>query len=291
MTIKTSVGIAGRFKIEAVNSKTGVRRLLAPMQPNVIVDAGLDMIATTGNWGRYCHVGTGNSTPTTSQTTLDTEVARVGVSSTSYTRASSSPWWVDVEQEFTFGEGVAAGNLAEIGLGPNSTSIFSRALIKDSGGTPTTITVLSDEFLTVTYILRFNFKSGDTAWSFSIGGSSYSGVVRAADADSFTPNTGSFANAINSSLCVIYSGAIGTEDATPSGTTYNVSSFTFDSYTPGSYKRTGTLEWSIANANNDLQALSWGDRLGRYQASITPALTKTSDDVLTFDIETSWARA
>ena len=289
-TIHNKIGIKGRFKIDAINTKTGARRELAPMQDNVILTSGLDRIGV-GAWGNYCQVGTGNSTPAITQTTLDTRVAGVSRSGSSNTnRSVSSPWSVDFEQTFNFGEGVAEGVLAEIGLaGGVSTNLFSRALIKDSGGTPTTITILSDEYLEVTYVLTFNFKAGDTAWAFDMGGSPYSGVIRASNADTQT--------ILNTEVEVIadaraYDGAIGAEDGSPAGSNASAS-IVSDSYVSLSNERTATITLGLNDGNfaGGITALRWRSRIATYQASITPALVKTSSDIVTFDISTSWARA
>jgi hypothetical protein len=288
--IHTKIGIKGRFKIDAIHKITGIRRELAPLQDNVILDQGLDRVAA-GAWGNYCQVGTGNSTPATGQTSLDARVAGAGISSTSYTnRPASSPWTVDVEQTFNFGEGVAEGVLAEIGLaGSASSNLFSRALIKDSGGTPTTITILADEYLEVTYILTVNFKAGDTAWAFDISGTPYSGVVRAANADSQSLVTNLAESVLTAKA---YDGAIGAEDGSPAGSSVSATVVN-DAYVPSSYERTATITLALGTANfgGGISAISWKSRNSEYQASITPALVKTSSDVVTFDVKTSWARA
>lgn len=289
--IHTKIGIEGRFKIDGVHKTTGARRELAPLQENVILTSGLDFIGKNSNWAGFCQVGTGNSTPTIAQTSLDARVAGVSLSSSANTnRPASSPWSVDFEQVFNFGEGVAEGILAEIGLaGGTSTNLFSRALIKDSGGTPTTIEILADEYLEVTYILTFNFKAGDTAWAFDISGSPYSGVVRASDAD--LQNIG-MSGREEMRVVRAHSGAIGGEDGSPSGSS-GTAIISNDSYINGSHEKTATVTFSlgVANFGGGISSISWETRIAKYQASIVPALTKTSSDIVTFDIKTSWARA
>ena len=101
--------------------------------------------------------GTGNSTPVVSQTILDNQT---GVSSSgieTYGSTTSSPYYGYKIFTFRFNQGIAAGNISEIGVGWSGTTplqLFSRTLIKDINGDPTTITVLADETLDVIYELR-----------------------------------------------------------------------------------------------------------------------------------------
>lgn len=295
--LKNRVGIKGMFKIDAVNVDTGHIRSLAPLQKNIILDKGLDNIGTSAGgpfnyWASYCHVGTGNSTPTTSQTALDAYVAKVIRTTETYEgRSLSSPWTVESHQIFDFPQGAAEGNLAEIALGGAVTgNISTRSLIKDEFGTPTTVTVLGDEFLRVTYILVFHFKSGDTAYAdYDFGGSLHSGEVRAALADTDQPST-IRPSTINNGFA--YDGSIGAEDSSPSGASATLS-VAVDAYVPGSHERTATLTagLGVANFASGTTAIYWSDYLGSYQASISPAIIKTSSQVLTFNVSTSWGRA
>ena len=151
--LETKIG--GLYKIEAVNAKTGKKRLLADWFPNLITNIGLDRIATNADFMSYCHVGTNSTTPTINDTALRTFVGSTNTITTStYTVNSTSPYYASFIRVYRFNAGIAIGNLSEVGIGWSATGtgsvLFSRALILDSYGNPTTITFLSDEYLDVT---------------------------------------------------------------------------------------------------------------------------------------------
>lgn len=167
----------GRFKLEAVK-RDGSRRMLADWFDNLILNAGLERMGS-GITIAGAMVGTNNATPAATQTALGAQIA--------YSTAiqGSATFGVDEAENFAwrrvryrFAEGVATGNLAEVGVGWASGSCFSRALILDGGGAPTTITLLSDESLDVTYELRLYPSTADVTGSLTLGGTSYSYTLR-----------------------------------------------------------------------------------------------------------------
>src|SRR5690606_24898680 len=80
-----------------------------------------------------------------------------------------SPRSITVGVRIRASEGAVVGNVAEIalcrgttGIPNNSTPIFNRARVVDEMGNPTTITVLSDEFLEVIYEITLYTIDGAT---------------------------------------------------------------------------------------------------------------------------------
>src|SRR5690606_8917143 len=85
---------------------------------------------------------------------------------------SAAPYYTWMRKTFRFAAGVATGNLSEVGISWLTTgALFSRALILDSGGLPTTITVLADEVVDVTYEFRIMAKTDDETGSVTFTGS------------------------------------------------------------------------------------------------------------------------
>src|SRR5690606_4774599 len=78
--------------------------------------------------------------------------------------------WYEITVSHQFGQGQAAGNLSEIGIQHTSTSgpLWSRALILDGQGNPTTITVLPDDFLTCYYTLRIMIPKEDAVFHIDV---------------------------------------------------------------------------------------------------------------------------
>lgn len=150
---------------------------------NRILDSGLNRFGAVGNFMPAAYVGSDNTPPNDSQTWLGGAIA--GTS----TRIAENAGFSDtdpnyfrwVRYTYRFGEGAAAGNLSEVGVGWPSGSLgvlFSRALIVDGGGNPTTITVLPNEFLDVTYELRIHYNPNDVTGSVTINGVNYTLTVR-----------------------------------------------------------------------------------------------------------------
>lgn len=84
--------------------------------------------------------------------------------------------WVEMTMDFPYGKGEAEGVWTELGLADSTsyTNPFSRALIRDGSGTPISLTVLSDEYLSVFYTIRFEDGMGfpqDT--TFDMDGTTY----------------------------------------------------------------------------------------------------------------------
>lgn len=181
--------LAGRYRLTTEKIKSGTRKDTGWFD-NLITDAGLYNIGNFGNGNTdpaiqsYMAVGTGNTAPQYSDTSLQSQIATVYRSSVSskYVAASgpTPPYWSSTFS-YTFPTGVAAGNISEVGAYPQTVTnwgISSRALVVDSNGNPTTITVLSDEILTATYELRCYLDTSDHAFSFLYNGAQVTGVYR-----------------------------------------------------------------------------------------------------------------
>lgn len=149
----------GYFLCEASGGERGTVQF--PIVRNQILDIGITtLLNTTTNILQYIGVGTGNSTPDPSQSTLDNMIAITNRNSTtthSYHAAmGDTPAYGQTAFSVQFDRGQAAGNLSEVCVGwtANGAQNWSRALFRDSNGDPTTITIRSDEFFRVTYICR-----------------------------------------------------------------------------------------------------------------------------------------
>lgn len=191
MTAQISIGMEGRFRLKVRRPDESVR-VDTGWFKNLITDNGLDLVynTPTGTYGiKYFNVavcvGSGTTAPAVTDTTLETLVAterdpndykfnnptfveEVGV---------TPAYWKSVAS-WRFPTGVAAGNLSEIGIGYDYNNLFSRALIVDGGGSPTSITVLSDEVLDVTYELRVYINKTQVPFTISISGTNYSGYAQ-----------------------------------------------------------------------------------------------------------------
>lgn len=149
--------LQGRFKLTVLDKQGKVVRKTG-WRPNLITDAGLNRVLDNNNGilGPQMVVGTGNTPPSYSDTTLSNQVAWTTGSGLSGGLRAASEYWV--RRTYTFPIGVIDNqNIAELGLRhttTNYTTLMTRALVTDESGNPTTITVTSEESLVVTYEAR-----------------------------------------------------------------------------------------------------------------------------------------
>ncbi|WP_312237310.1 hypothetical protein [Stenotrophomonas sp.] len=314
-TLTAHSGYAGWFKIEALRvdedgvEVPGSRRIAADWFPNLITNAGLDFLGTTGATLVYgfCRVGSGNTTPSATDTALVTPVA---VSSTAQATANgvnrSGAFYAWRRQTTRFAAGAAAGTLAEVGVSPAGTgALFSRALILDGGGNPTTITVLSDEVLDVTYELRLYPTLADATGTVTIAAVSYNWIARplieAGYDFSWKDNVGYGVmprTSNGSSLSPSVASNLPAQSATLVDG-ISAGALTALAYVAGTYARSFRFDSGLNDANvsggigcffatGDPTAVQ--GMFGVWAWGLTPKLPKTAQTVATFTIRMSWGR-
>lgn len=291
--------LCGKFRLVAVNADTGEERVLADWFDNIITDNGLNLIGTDGFALYSAHVGSGSAAPSISQTQLQTLVAST-TSRTSVVKgiAPSAPYYRWTRTVHRFAAGAAAGNLSEVGIGAGATSLFSRALIKDGLGAPTTITVLSNEFLDVSYEVRVYSPTADVTGSITISGTPYNFVMRAARVN-FDDNggVGSWADNVGVSApqrvsqVKSYIGVLGSVTGEPANETDDGVATNLN-YTAGNFYRDANLQFGLDDGNNaaGITAMQIFASLGYFQCSFTPAIPKDSSKQLSITTRISWAR-
>lgn len=159
--------------------------------PNLILDQGLDQIATTALYTElqgtsassvvtlftiitYAAVGTDSSTPDAGDTGLGAEVGRTGAEYAidTISRPGNGVYRLNRNIEFDYSE--ANGNLTEWGFSSSASAgsnLFNRALFVDGGGSPDPVTKTSDEKLRISYTLEVSLSPVTmTAGSFAITG-------------------------------------------------------------------------------------------------------------------------
>lgn len=161
MKIQNQARVKGVFGITVIRGNCSVEKYSAP---NLVLNSGIAR-ATSNSGGitsdsllTNCVVGAGTDTPLVTDTLLQSQVA----ASPNGARQSGTVSYDEMADEitcttvmrYTFALGAVIANLSEIGIKPSSvTDLFSRALIVDGSGDPTTITVTADDQLIVDYTL------------------------------------------------------------------------------------------------------------------------------------------
>ena len=303
------VGVSGHFKIDIGRiSKSGKESFVEvmPLGPNMITDAGLDMIGNRLFSMQACHVGSGSSSPAVTNTNLQNYIAGTT------TGLSDGQGWVNnnVDTRYgwrrrtlRFGQGAAAGNLAEVGMATAAAStrqLFSRARILDTLGVPTVITVTAMDFLDVTYELRWHYPIG----VMDLGNHSIGGTVRnikAAASGVGVPY--SFASGwelqslpliggMNShAQYSINAAAVMAAETAQLGTAnFPGSSMTELAYVAGTYSKVRRVVADITMFNGTIGRLGWGLMNMPFQYTFDPPIVKTNTQQLTLEFRVSWAR-
>jgi hypothetical protein len=272
---------------------------LADWFPNLITNGGLDRIGTNADYLSYCHVGAGNTTPAFTDTGLASWLAQTASKIGSTSIQGSSPYYSTQQYVYFFDIGVAAGNLAEVGVGwsNSNTDLYSRALILDSGGSPTTITVLSDEYLYVTYQMRRYIPEIDTSSVVNISGIDYTFTGRAAVCTNigFWPPYFRAGEPLGGQNNVYtYSSSIGDITSSPSNSSGKpIVNPPYNAYVLGNYYRDCVWEFGLTqgNAVGGITAF-YSNKLnnGAFQFGVSPAIPKTADNILEITVRSSWSR-
>lgn len=230
-----------------------------------------------------------------------------------------SPRHVEKMFRYRFAEGVAAGNIAEVGMftsassgTTSATALSSRARVVDGFGVPTTITVLSDEFLDVIWRCRWYVPEDLTgSCNISIDGvpTSFDWTLRAIGLASggtewwavenigFCP-TSMYAQANGYSSVLSTDNTLRAYDSVALATGENVngnnvSSCTGDAYVPNSKNRTFRFVWGLTQANiafrsmffrNKLNSIGIGHSLGTFQILLSAPITKVGTKTMTLII-------
>lgn len=303
-------GMSGRFileklKVNAHGVPIEASRIRVAEFDNLILNAGLDRIGANGDWLAAVQVGSGTTAPAVTDTGLQLFIAgTTTLQADTVSAQPSPPYYTTRSVTRRFAAGAAAGNISEVGIGWAATgsTLFSRALVVDGGGVPTTITVLSDEVLDVTYQLRNYPPAADVTGSTTITGVGTVGTtIRAAtvtDASAWgVPNVGAIGGfTTGATLQTAYSGAIGPITGLPSGTTGGGSAVNA-SYSAGSFQRSATITWPLNSANFgginsvDLRLEgSTANRVGRIQIGFGTTIAKNATNTFTLNASHVWAR-
>lgn len=306
--MNVELGIKGFYTLRIGDAKTGKIRQTLEFE-NVITDIGLDRIGTNAPIA-YAFVGTGTATPAVTDQKLSVFLAATNTAAPAgnnvATQATTAPWWGGYVKAYRFGEGVAAGNLTEIGVGWGGTSqathlLFSRALIKDGAGNPTTITVLPNEFLDVSYESRVYLPADDVVFTnVMIYGNPHKftvrGIAQAAAGDqgglgvSGWNAYGNFNAYRDFALSAITASAV-------SGTSLANGAASAAAYTSGSLKRAQTVTYGLTSANhaNGISGFymvsgSGSYLLPKFQILVEPPIMKDNTKTLALTVTWRWAR-
>lgn len=335
MKVGLTLGVKGEYKFirrKAVTDDFGNRvpgpiTQETPWMRNLMTNTYFNNALTIQTLSvRGISVGSGNTAPAESQTILTNFIAAT-TSRQKYTNtinSSVSPRYVRKEFTYRFAEGAAAGNIAEVGMfdsvstgATSATVLSSRALVVDGGGSPTVVTVLSDEFLDVVWRGTW-YVPEDVAgscsltidgtptvfnWTIratSLGSGSTPYIYWSDETIGFCPN-GGYINSgpgwspqlTNESVLRSY-----TDMGDGTETSGNVlSTWTGDAYTTNSKTRTFRFTWGLTQANITFKSIIFqhivndgrAHSLGRFQILLSNTIAKVNTKTMLFILRMTMA--
>jgi hypothetical protein len=292
------IGMKGRYMLRKVN-RWGQTIQETPWFDNLILNAGRNRMGT-GAAIAGAMIGTGTGTPNVTETSLNAQTTYTTTPGTGAGIVSnnSSPYENTRTYVYRTALGALNGNYSEVGVGWASGSCFSRALIVDGGGSPTTIPVASDEQLDIVYQLSIFPPLTDFTDTVTITGVGSVGVTGRAGNVNSTTTAGWTVSASTVELGTNQSGSwasstLGAITGGPSGTALgSASSVSNASYTSGSYQRSATLTWGTSAGNNvnlDGIAVWWNGPGAYFQYKYGTVIPKNNTKTLALNYSISWA--
>ena len=288
--------LAGEYQVQVLKADR-TPRLITHWMPNIVTNFGLDSLLSGQNFTARCSVGTGTATPLATDNQLHELVASTDNRKNAFSsRRTEEPWGGVRQVSYEFGLGAVVGNMNEVGVGTSTTNLFSRALFVDVNGATTTVTVLEDEILYVTYRVYNYAPVEDQAFTFDMPSGSHSAIVRACRVGSSNVNSGwglrdEFAGLNN---VIATDGALSDVFTDPTGVASGSNSNSTKAYSTGDYYRDMECYWTLDRANfaTGISAMRLETRgLGCYQFAIDPPIMKTDADLLSMSFRVSVERA
>ncbi len=186
------MGLQGRYTIRVTRPGVGVIRELE--FDNLITDLGLNGIGINGaSWVASVSLGTGTAAPAAGDTTISGAVSTTGTTPNGWSGGwlqgvvnTGSPRYSWGRVSRRFAQGVAEGNWTEVGIGRSSTALWSRALILDGLGDPTTLSIAAIDIVDVEYELRVYPSEVDVTGNKTIGGVDTAYTIRPTQLDAVT---------------------------------------------------------------------------------------------------------
>lgn len=306
MQFKIHSQVAARFKLIA-HKGDGIPLRQTDWFDNIVLDTGLARMAV-GTWIDRCCVGSGNTTPVVSQTALTSFIASTLTiqAESSTIQTTTAPYYRAYIMTWRFGMGAATGNISEVGLGWGNANLWNRALVKDISGNPTTITVLSDEYLDVVSEVR-EYPQQSLSGSFNlldktgavISNHTYIGypvmrnVIRRFGKLSLASST-----ANNSYATFVHSNTITSNlTTTDVAGSLDIIGSNNPTYSGNSLQQVFVIDIARANFAHRSFFIQHGDgglmagqNASGYKLQISPTITKTASQEMTYTFEMSWGR-
>jgi hypothetical protein len=295
---RSRVTCKGRYMLRVIDAATGGVVRETPWFDNIILDAGLNRWGT-GNIITGAAIGTGTSTPAATDTGLQSQTVFTTTEGTGAGIVAGVSPNFNNTRTFVYRTALGAlnGNFTEVGVGWGSGTMFSRALILDGGGNPTSIAVTSAQQLDIFYQLSIYPPLTDWTDTVTISGVDYDvtgrGCLVSNQNNVWVVSVGAISlTTVGGGNNLVSNGAIGAITSTPAGSSGNISSLTSSTYSNNSMAREGNYTVTLTNGNlaGGIVSSMAGWTLGAFQYQFDPAIPKNNTRTLVLNYRISWAR-
>ena len=285
--------VQGVFKLSKGNLNTNEEQHLTTFN-NLILNNGLNLLFTTTTPSAFnsCSIGVGTAEPAVTDTSLTNH--RFSANGNHITQGNTSGIYRWSTFKYRFNPNVA-GTYTEIGIGTASNNLFSKSLIKDSNGDPIAITLLSDEYLDVTYEIRFYINTTEsTITNFNLGKSVHTLNTKAAYITATkTIYDGNIADRPTWCFNLLSDTVSASNIDGPGGILSSSTSLITLPYVGGSFEKSYRAVFDLNNQVNNWPIksafINFGC-FGLFQTEFIPDIIKTSSEILTIDFKISLGR-
>lgn len=306
------VGLSGRYKLEQY-SEDGEIKFSSEFN-NLIMDDGLTMMGTfeaigTNGYMQWVALNSDNSEPTPDEgvEASDVEYRSNTTTGTWDTYIESPEQGGVLSRKFILPVLSSNRNFSSILVGMlfdgAGRRLFSRALIRDAQGEPTTITGLAGDVFVVTYNLEF-IPQGEASGTLELTGAkggTYEWSARPANIDSEGGSNNSLGRRLLAAMNAVgttsatnrtYTGDLGPSTGVPTGTVNTAVNDLVADVTSLAEEHRTLITYRNGNRAHPTTISCYVCRMGPfcYQIQFFPPIVKTNPGVLEFNFEIQWGR-
>jgi len=282
-------GIKGEFRLVLMDCMGKVIRDTGWF-PNLITQRGLINVSNS-NWNSYTHIGSSSAAPSYYDTTLTSHLAYSNTIQSQVDAVAGAPnYEVSTTLARRFAAGVGTGTIREMGINNSSsnTAMCIRSLVSPA------ITKLADQVLDVYHKFSIYRRLTDQTGTVSIGAGSYSYTLRGLNIDeSFTKYALSpFVPNPSPNYSGVSNGGLVALTAQPAPSVVQSAGITTGSKGEGYTNfavNFGLNEGNISGGFNLLFVYDQFNFTGGVQVYLSPKVPKTASDVMTINMQMTWA--
>ena len=294
----SNMGFKGFYKVLIHSGDENKPKRVVDWFPNLITNLGLNAHANQADVAQYIRLGSSSQTPAASDTGLINpfSAAITGVVD-GIGNSTTIPYYSWLRKKYRFDPGQAVGNASEVSVSYSSsnTQAYSRALITEEGS-PITITILPEDYVTIYYELRLYADTEDHTGTVNINGNEHTYRIRPCNLGSWNFSYHSHMLTQHLYYCTVYTGSLGAVTQLPSGNQagFHIASHSqFLPYVSDSFEHKFNFTIPIQNCNlvGGIRSMVISNYMHAFQVEFDPPIPKTDQNTLTMSFKYKWGRA